>query len=34
MKVRSALLKTTTEVSADDGIRTSLRLGDSCLNNW
>ena len=30
-KVRSALLKTTTEVSADDGIRTSLRLGDSCL---
>jgi type IV secretory pathway ATPase VirB11/archaellum biosynthesis ATPase len=31
MKVRSSLLKTTTEVSADDGIRTSLRLGDSCL---
>jgi len=31
MKVRSALLKATTEVSADDGIRTSLRLGDSCL---
>ena len=31
MKVRSALLKTTTEISADDGIRTSLRLGDSCL---
>ena len=31
MKVRSALLKTTTEVSAADGIRTSLRLGDSCL---
>lgn len=31
MKVRSALLKSTTEVSADDGIRTSLRLGDSCL---
>jgi len=31
MKVRSALLKTSTEVSADDGIRTSLRLGDSCL---
>ncbi len=31
MKVRSALLRTTTEVSADDGIRTSLRLGDSCL---
>ncbi len=31
MKVRSALLKTTAEVSADDGIRTSLRLGDSCL---
>ncbi len=31
MKVRSALLKTTTEVSAEDGVRTSLRLGDSCL---
>jgi type IV secretory pathway ATPase VirB11/archaellum biosynthesis ATPase len=31
MKVRSALLTNTTEVSADDGIRTSLRLGDSCL---
>ena len=31
MKVRSALLKATTEVSADDGIRTSLRLGDSSL---
>ncbi len=31
MKVRSALLKTTNEVSADDGIRTSLRLGDSSL---
>ncbi|MFA4953193.1 MAG: type II/IV secretion system ATPase subunit [Candidatus Pacearchaeota archaeon] len=31
MKVRSALLKTSTEVSAEDGIRTSLRLGDSCL---
>jgi len=31
MKVRSALLKTTAEISADDGIRTSLRLGDSCL---
>ena len=31
MKVRSALLKTTSEMSADDGIRTSLRLGDSCL---
>ena len=31
MKVRSSLLKATTEVSADDGIRTSLRLGDSCL---
>jgi Flp pilus assembly CpaF family ATPase len=31
MKVRSALLNTTTEVSADEGIRTSLRLGDSCL---
>lgn len=31
MKVRSALLKTTAEVSAEDGIRTSLRLGDSSL---
>ncbi len=31
MKVRSALLKETTEISADDGIRASLRLGDSCL---
>ena len=31
MKVRSALLKTGSEVSAEDGIRTSLRLGDSCL---
>jgi hypothetical protein len=31
MKVRSALLQTTTEVAADEGIRTSLRLGDSCL---
>jgi archaeal flagellar protein FlaI len=31
MKVRSALLKTTSEVAADDGIRTSLRLGDSSL---
>ncbi len=31
MKVRSALSKTTNEISADDGIRTSLRLGDSSL---
>jgi len=31
MKVRSALLKSGAEVSADDGIRTSLRLGDSAL---
>jgi len=31
MKVRSALTQTTNEISADDGIRTSLRLGDSCL---
>jgi type IV secretory pathway ATPase VirB11/archaellum biosynthesis ATPase len=31
MKVRSALLKTTTEVEASEGIRTSLRLGDSSL---
>ncbi|VVB78650.1 Type II/IV secretion system protein [uncultured archaeon] len=31
MKVRSSLLKTSTEVVADEGIRTSLRLGDSSL---
>ena len=31
LKVRSSLLKTSTEVGADEGIRTSLRLGDSCL---
>ena len=31
MKVRSSLLKTNTEIGADEGIRTSLRLGDSCL---
>jgi len=31
MKVRSALLKNSSEVDAADGIRTSLRLGDSCL---
>ncbi len=31
MKVRSAMLKATTEVEASEGIRTSLRLGDSCL---
>ena len=31
MKVRSALAKTGAEVSADEGIRTSLRLGDSSL---
>ena len=31
MKVRSALLRSGAEVSADDGIRTSLRLGDSSL---
>ncbi len=31
MKVRSALTKTTSEVAAEEGIRTSLRLGDSCL---
>jgi len=31
MKVRSALLKSGTEISAEDGIRTSLRLGDSSL---
>ncbi len=31
MKVRSALLETTTEVEAAEGVRTSLRLGDSAL---
>lgn len=31
MKVSSALSKGTAEVSAEDGIRTTLRLGDSCL---
>jgi type IV secretory pathway ATPase VirB11/archaellum biosynthesis ATPase len=31
MKVRSALTSESTEVSADEGIRASLRLGDSCL---
>jgi flagellar protein FlaI len=31
MKVASALSKGTTEVSADEGIRTTLRLGDSAL---
>jgi type IV secretory pathway ATPase VirB11/archaellum biosynthesis ATPase len=31
MKVRSTLLKTSTEVGADEGIRTALRLGDSSL---
>ncbi len=31
MKVRSSLLENSNEVSAEDGIRTSLRLGDSSL---
>ncbi|HLD15543.1 MAG TPA: type II/IV secretion system ATPase subunit [Candidatus Nanoarchaeia archaeon] len=31
MKVRAALTSGTTEVGADEGIRTSLRLGDSAL---
>lgn len=31
MKVRSSLIKGSSEVGADDGIRTSLRLGDSGL---
>jgi type IV secretory pathway ATPase VirB11/archaellum biosynthesis ATPase len=31
MKVRSALVSGTTEVEASEGIRTSLRLGDSAL---
>ncbi|PIN78161.1 hypothetical protein COS79_03680 [Candidatus Woesearchaeota archaeon CG06_land_8_20_14_3_00_33_13] len=31
MKVASAMTKGTTEVAADEGIRTTLRMGDSCL---
>ena len=31
MKVREALMKESPELGADEGIRTSLRLGDSCL---
>jgi len=31
MKVASAMTKATAEVSAEEGIRTTLRLGDSCL---
>lgn len=31
MKVASAMTRGTTEVSADEGIRTTLRMGDSCL---
>ncbi len=31
MKVRSSLLKESSEIGADEGIRTSLRLGDSSL---
>ena len=31
MKVRAALMSGGTEVAADEGIRTSLRMGDSCL---
>ncbi len=31
MKVRSALLKSGSELSADEGVRTSLRMGDSAL---
>ena len=31
MKVRSALLETSTEIEASEGIRASLRLGDSAL---
>ena len=31
MKVSSALSKNSSEVSAEEGIRTTLRLGDSCL---
>ncbi len=31
MKVRGALMKMSNEMGADEGIRTSLRFGDSCL---
>ena len=31
MKVRGALMKTSSEMEAAEGIRTSLRFGDSCL---
>ncbi|MBU4283675.1 MAG: type II/IV secretion system ATPase subunit [Nanoarchaeota archaeon] len=31
MKVAAAMTKGTTEVAADEGIRTTLRMGDSCL---
>lgn len=31
MKVRSAIVGEASEMSAEDGIRTTLRLGDSCL---
>jgi type IV secretory pathway ATPase VirB11/archaellum biosynthesis ATPase len=31
MKVASAMTRGTTEVAADEGIRTTLRMGDSCL---
>ncbi|MBW2974565.1 type II/IV secretion system ATPase subunit [Candidatus Woesearchaeota archaeon] len=31
MKVASAMTKATAEVSAEEGIRTTLRMGDSCL---
>ncbi len=31
MKVASAMTRGTAEVSADEGIRTTLRMGDSCL---
>ncbi|GIU68941.1 MAG: hypothetical protein KatS3mg002_0177 [Candidatus Woesearchaeota archaeon] len=31
MKVSSSLSKNTSEISAEEGIRTTLRLGDSCL---
>ncbi|HZX44164.1 MAG TPA: ATPase, T2SS/T4P/T4SS family [Candidatus Nanoarchaeia archaeon] len=31
MKVAAAMTKSTSEVSAEEGIRTTLRMGDSCL---
>jgi len=34
LKVQSAITKLEAEIPADEGIRTALRLGDSCLDYW